>query len=88
MGAAQRTAVSCAAGRRLERGGRVQEAAARQCACGRPLEREEHWDSASAWRLRVVALPAGRSVLPGESRPAHQPRQRCQLHSVVGPQDT
>jgi len=32
----------------------------------------------------MVVLPTGRSVLPGESRPAHQPRQRCQLHSVVG----
>ena len=39
--AAERTAVSCAAGRRLERGGQRGEAAARQCACGRPLEREE-----------------------------------------------
>jgi len=40
----------------------------------------------------MVVLPASRSALPGESRPAHQPRQRCQLHSLVrvqasGPRD-
>jgi len=33
--------VSCAAGGRVERGGRRYEAAARQCACGRPLEHRE-----------------------------------------------
>ena len=46
--AAQRTAVSCAAGERLERAGPRQEAAARQCACGRPLERQKRWGVASA----------------------------------------
>jgi len=34
-------AVSCAAGRRVQGGGRQAEAGARQCACGRPLKREE-----------------------------------------------
>ena len=47
------------------------------------MEREEREGVATAWRLRIVWSPAGRSVLPGESRPAHQPRQRCQLHSAV-----
>ena len=68
--AAERIAVSCAAGRRLKGGGQREEAAARQCACGRPLECEEHGDSASAWRLRIAGSPTGRSALPGESRPA------------------
>ena len=75
--------VSCAAGRRVKGGGRWQEAAARQCACGRPLERKERWVARSVWRLRIVRLPAGRSVLPGESRPAHEPRQRRPLHALV-----
>jgi len=46
--ATQRLAVSCAAGKRLEGGGRRQEAAARQCACDRPMKRGKHWESASA----------------------------------------
>jgi len=76
--------VSCAAGRRLEGGGRRAEAAARQCACGRPVERQERWVVAVVLRLRVVVTPIGRSGLPGESRPAHEPRQRCPLHALVG----
>jgi len=28
--------------------------------------------------------PASRSVLPGRLRPAHEPRQRCPLHALVG----
>jgi len=39
--AAERTAVSCAAGRRLERGGPGGEAVARQGACDRPLMGQE-----------------------------------------------
>ena len=38
---AERFGVSCAAGERLEGGGRRHEAAARQCACGRPVMRRE-----------------------------------------------
>jgi len=41
--ATQRLAVSCAAGRRVDGGGRWQEAGTRQCACGRPVERQERW---------------------------------------------
>ena len=43
--------VSCAAGRRGERGGRRHEVGARQCACGRPLERQKCWVAADGWRL-------------------------------------
>jgi len=81
--AAEPPGVSCAAGGRLERGGPRQEAGTRQCACGRPLERQERCVAGSGWRLRMVGLSAGRSVLPGESRPAHEPRQRCPLHALV-----
>ena len=41
------------------------------------------WVAGSVWRLGIARLPTGRSALPGESRPAHRPRQRRQLHSVV-----
>ena len=78
--------VSCAAGRRVKGGGRRQEASTRQCACGRPVEPEERWATRSSWRLRLVVTPTGRSALPGKSRPAHEPRQRCQLHALVSQQ--
>jgi len=67
----------------VEGGGRGREAAARQCACGRRVERKEREDTGSGWRLRIVESPAGRSRLPGESRQAHEPRQRRQLHAVI-----
>ena len=35
------------------------------------------------WRLGEVVTPAGRSVLPGRSRPAQGPRQRRPLHALV-----
>jgi len=44
---AERRAVSCAAGGRVEGGGHGREAAARQCACGRPVKCQERWDVAS-----------------------------------------
>ena len=78
--------VSGAAGRRVERGGRRHEAGARQCAYGRLVERQKHWGTRNGWRLGDVASPTGRSVLPGRSRPAHEPRQWCQLHALVGVQ--
>jgi len=35
-------------------------------------------------KVRSFRVETGRSALPGRSRPAHEPRQRCQLHALVG----
>jgi len=57
--------VSCAAGRRVRRGGPRHEAAARQGACGRPMRRRVSWVAGSVWRLGDGVMPAGRSGLAG-----------------------
>ena len=48
----------------------------------------DRWSAKNAGRQKRLEVGEfrvgiGRSALPGRLRPAHEPRQRCQLHSLV-----